>query len=106
MPGAGRIEKLKVFLEDDPDDEFTLYALAQEHAKIEKFDEAVAYFERCIAVKADYSAAYFHLGKTLARVGRADEARDVLTRGIGVAAKQGDIKTRDEMQEELDALES
>lgn len=105
MPGTGRIEKLRVFLEDDPDDEFTLYALAQEHAKIEEFDEAIAFYERCIAVKADYSAAYFHLGATFSRVGRTDDARQILTRGIDVAARQGDMKTRDEMQDQLDGLD-
>ena len=106
MPEIDRITKLKSFLEDDPDTDFTHYALAQANGKIEKFDEAIDYYERCIAVKAEYSAAYFHLGRTYTRVGRTDDARRILTEGVGVAGKQGDILTRDEMQDELNALDA
>lgn len=41
MPHKRRIELLQSFLEEDPTDAFTLYALALEHAGLGHFREAI-----------------------------------------------------------------
>jgi hypothetical protein len=64
----------------------------------------VAEFSELIARDPDYTAAYFHSGQTLERLGREDEARHAYRAGIETAARKGDRKTRDELQTALDLL--
>jgi Tfp pilus assembly protein PilF len=67
-------------------------------------EAALAEFHALLAVKPDYSAAYFHAGQTLERLGRLDEARAMYREGIAAAMRQGDLHTRGEMQTALDIL--
>src|SRR5580692_5537827 len=43
-------------------------------AGLERFDEALASFERALAARADYAEALCHRGDTLRQLGRLDEA--------------------------------
>jgi hypothetical protein len=49
-------------------------------------------------------AGYFQFGQFLARVGRVEEARKLLSDGILVAQNAGDMHARDEMQATLASL--
>jgi hypothetical protein len=51
-----------------------------------------------------YVAGYFQFGQLLARIGRLDEARKLLSDGIVVAQRAGDMHARDEMQAALTLL--
>jgi tetratricopeptide (TPR) repeat protein len=100
-----RREMLEEFLAADPNDSFSRYALALELEKEEHTTEAIAQLQEVLARDANYVAAYYHLGRMLARAGDTDEALEIYRRGLDVASKAGDQKTRSEIQEAIEMLE-
>ena len=58
-----RIEILRGFLEDNPKDSFSRYALALEYVKAGQSDDAVREFETVKKNNPDYVATYFQLGQ-------------------------------------------
>lgn len=101
-----RIAKLKQFLEQDPDDSFSRYALALEIAGTGEVEEAVALLEELLHRDPRYVPGYHQLGLLYERVGRREASITILERGIAVASEQGDTHGRKEMQEALDELQS
>ncbi|MBI2150244.1 MAG: hypothetical protein HYU27_06530 [Acidobacteria bacterium] len=99
-----RIEILKGFLKDSPNDPFSRYALALEYVKIGQNDDALREFETVRTNDPDYLATYFHLGQLYQTLGRRHEAEKTLRTGITVAAKAGDDHTRGELEGALEAL--
>jgi len=100
-----RIDTLKQFLEEDPKDSFSRYALAMEYAKLERDDDAIAEYRTVIENDPDYVATYYQLGKALQSQGRVDDAREAYRTGIAVAGRKGDAHTRDELTAALEMLE-
>ena len=100
-----RLQALKKFLEAEPNDAFTMYAIALEHASAKNLPEAISQLEEVIAVDPNYVPAYQQLGNFLRQSGQADEAITMLEHGIRVAAVMGDRHAQGEMQEVLDELE-
>jgi tetratricopeptide (TPR) repeat protein len=96
-----RIDILKQMLEADPANSFARYGLAMEHVKSGDLDGAVGQFEALIKGDPNYSAAYFHGGQTLEKLGKFDAARDMYRRGLAVTR---DPHARGEMQAALDIL--
>ena len=101
---TGRLEKLQELLTQDPKNVLVSYGLAQELANLGRLDEAVAEFERLIAGNPCYHAAYFHGARTLERLNRIEDARNLYRRGIEAAARNGDAHAQSEMQAALEAL--
>lgn len=99
-----RIEALKGMLEQDPSNSRFRYMLAMEFVNGGELELAVAEFERLLAADGDYSAAYFHGGQTLEKLGRVAEARAMYERGIEATGRNGDHHTRSELQGALDLL--
>ena len=96
-----RLARLHEFLDDDPDDPFTRFALAQEYLKQDKVDTALSYFENLVDDHPDYVGTYYHLGKLYERLNRTDEAIATYEQGIEVAQKQRDRKNLSELQDAL-----
>ena len=88
----------------DPLDAFCLYGVAQEHAKADRLDQAIEWFERVLAVEPDHAYAHFHLAKVLERAGRVPAAVDTLRRGLQAARQAGDAKAAGELAGYLDEL--
>ena len=57
-----------------------------------------------LAADPEYSAAYFHGGQTLEKLGKLDEARELYKAGVEVTSRKGDLHTRDEIRAALDLL--
>lgn len=85
-----RLEKLLQFLEEHPNDNFILFAIAKEYEKMGDDDQALSYFEKLQAENDQYVGLYYHLGKLWER--KSDPARAFRTysRGMEVARKVGD----------------
>jgi len=98
-----RREFLEEALRQDPHNTFARYGLALELAK-NKPAAAWAHFEYLLLNHPDYSATYFQAGTFLAKQGRRDEARKVLTTGVEVTGRQGKQHARAELQAALDDL--
>lgn len=100
-----RLEQFKEFVEMDPTDTFSRYALAMEYMGEAKYEEAVLHFQEAIRLDPGYSAAYFQAGLASHKAGKIEEAKTFLRNGIEAAVKKGDWHARDEMQDTLDLLE-
>lgn len=99
-----RFEALKAMLANNPQHTFARYGLAMEYVNSGQYDDAVTEFRALLDADPDYSAGYFHLGRTYERLGRIDEAREIWERGIEVTTRKGDLHTRSELQAALDLL--
>ncbi|HYK60580.1 MAG TPA: tetratricopeptide repeat protein [Bryobacteraceae bacterium] len=98
---SSRIDTLKQLLEQNPSSAFARYGLAMEYANSGALEEAVNEFKEILAADPAYSAAYFHGGQTLEKLGRLEEARDFYRRGAAVTR---DPHARSELQAALDIL--
>lgn len=98
MP-TDRLEQLQSFYEEDPDDPFTRFALAQEHLKRDDLHEALSFFEDLVETDPDYVGTYYHLGKLYERLDRTEDAISTYEQGIEVARAQGEQKNLSELQD-------
>ncbi len=96
-----RIEQLKQFIEEDPDDAFTRFALAREYLKAGRAEEALALFEGLVQRDPGYTGTYYHLGKLYERLGRAGDAAAAYRQGIEQARAQRAQKDLSELQDAL-----
>jgi tetratricopeptide (TPR) repeat protein len=96
-----RIDLLKHLIEQDPGSLLARYGLAMEYVNAGQLENAVAEFEKVLAANPGYSAAYFHGGQTLEKLGRVDEARMWYGRGV---ERTPDGHARAELQAALDIL--
>ena len=87
-----------------PGDSFLRYGLAMEYKNSGDLEGAISEFRALLAANPDYSAAYFHGGQTLERLGHLDEARELYRAGIEATTRKKDWHTRDEIQAALDLL--
>ena len=100
-----RLDTLREMAAADPGDPFLRYGIAQEHVRLGDLARAVAEFEALRAQSPDYVATYYHLGQTLQKLGRIDDARRVLSAGIEVASRKGDLHARSELCDLQDMLD-
>ncbi len=99
-----RIEKLTTMLEQFPKDCFLWHALALEWAKLGDYAKARSYFEHVLALDANYIGTYYHLGKTLEKLGLPLDATSIYEEGIKRAGVLNDKHARNELQQALDDL--
>lgn len=91
-------------LEQDPNSAFARYGLAMAYVNAGQADEALPEFTKLLEAHPDYAAGYYHLGRALEGMGRIDEARAVMEKGVEVTTRTGDAHTRSELQAALDLL--
>ena len=96
-----RLALLLAFYEQDPDDAFTRFAIAQEYRKRGVPEQALVFYEQLVAEQPDYTGTYYHLGKLYEEVGRKDDAVDAYRKGIEIARQQHNLKDLSELQDAL-----
>jgi len=94
---TSRIDQLKQFAQEDPNDPFNKYALALEYQKTEN-NKALEIFEQLVIDHRDYVPTYYHLGKLYQEYGRNQDALQVFEAGISEAGKQHDNKALNELK--------
>ena len=92
-----RIEQLLKFLEEDPNDVFSLYALTLEYKKSNPA-EAVKLFRQLLTNHPDYLPTYYQAGMMMEESGNTDEALELYQKGIVLARKLNDAATLKELQ--------
>lgn len=100
-----RIEKLKTFLQANPDDAFLKHALALELVKLGDEAGARKLFEEILARDPLYVGSYYHLGKLLERVGEPATALAWYEKGMAAARQAGDRHALGELQGAFDELQ-
>lgn len=85
------------FLENDPDDPFTIYAIATEYAG-EMPDKAIVYYERLLVDFPDYTATYYHAAALFAEMGKIQKAKNTYEKGLEICEKSQDNKALHELK--------
>lgn len=98
------IDDLRKLINDSPEDAFLHYALAQELAKADRPEEALAAYDRVITIDPHYHYAYFHKAKVLEDQDRIGDAVAVLKTGLKIAQDDQEPKAASEIQVFLDTL--
>jgi tetratricopeptide (TPR) repeat protein len=93
-PAVAGFEKL---LAAGRDGALLRFSLGSEYLKSGDAERAALHLERAVALDPNFTAAWKIYGKSLAAVGRADEALAAYRRGIAVAQARGDRQAEKEM---------
>jgi len=101
---VNRIEILTGFLQQDPNDSFSRYALALEYIKTGRPEDARREFETVLANDPAYVATYYQLGQFYRTIGLKHDAEKTYRAGIVVASKAGDAHTQSELEGALESL--
>ena len=100
-----RIELLKKFIEEDPSDNFSRYALALEFMKLNENNLALNQLISLINDAPSYLPSYYMAGKLAEGVGKNSDAIVFYSKGIDLAREQKNRHTLSELQEALSQLE-
>jgi tetratricopeptide (TPR) repeat protein len=92
-----RLEILRQFVAEEPQDPFNHYALATELLKFDK-TESRQIFEYLLKNHTDYLATYYHLGALYVELGDNPLAEETYITGIVLARKIGNEKTLKELK--------
>jgi predicted Zn-dependent protease len=102
---ARRVEQFEKLRAAEPDDLLVRFGLANEYYEMGRYAEAVEEAWAALRLKPDYSAAYRVLGRALIEQGDVEEARRVLTEGVALADRVGDIMTMKQMRTMLKQID-
>ncbi len=95
-----RLQQLLAFYEAEPNDPFTIYALATEYKAAEPL-RAQEYFQKLLTEHPEYVGTYYHAGKLLEQLQKPDEAEKVYREGLRVSRKAGQLHAASELQQAL-----
>ncbi len=99
-----RIELIKQQLLASPNDSFLLHALALEYIKLGQDQEARTCFEKVLGHDPGYVGSYYHLGKTLERLGLETEAAGIYEKGMEKAKAAGEHRALGELRSAFEEL--
>jgi uncharacterized protein HemY len=99
-----RLERLRRLAAAQPDDPFVHYGVGLECVQQGAWDEAIAAFDRAIALDPDHHPALGQKGQTLIRMGCPDEAAACLEEAIAAAQRANEPHAADELRKLLDTL--
>lgn len=100
-----RLEQLQRFLEQDPNDSFTRYAIGLEYASAKNFSEAIRMFEELRSSDASYVATYYQLADSYKQAGDKPKAEEIYNVGIKQARAANDLHAASELEAALDELD-
>jgi tetratricopeptide (TPR) repeat protein len=100
-----RIPILEDILKEDPNNTFTLFALAKEWSNKGDFTTAIQYFIKLKEIDDQYLGLYLHLGKAYEANDEIEKALVIFREGCQVATSQNDEKSHSELQAALFNLE-
>lgn len=100
-----RLDQLKSLHEEDPSDDFTLYALAQEYSKTGDFERSLAHYLALREQSPDYVGLYYHLAALYVELEDNSKALEIYAEGINIANKLNDLHALSELRNAKTNLE-
>ena len=97
MDSNSRIEHLLKILQEEPDDSFSLYALALEYSNLDE-QKALFYFEKLLTEQEDYVPAYYHAAKLYAELDERERANEIYKKGLEISQKMSDLHASNELE--------
>lgn len=101
-----RLMMLEKMVSSGQADSFARYALAMELKKESRTEEALSAFEALLAADPGYVPQYLMAGQMLLELGRTQEAKVWLEKGLAAAEKAGNGHALSELQGALAGLYS
>ena len=98
-----RLEQLLGFLKEEPEDPFTLYAIATEYLNTDS-QKSLEYFNKLLKDHENYIGTYYHAGKLLEKLGDKAEAEKIYTKGLEMAQKQRKMHALAELRAAYNSL--
>ena len=99
-----RLETFRQMVARSPDNALARFGLANEAMKAELWEEAREQLEAYLAVQDDEGNGWSRLAEALERLGRTDEARAALEKGIAASYRFGHPGMAAELEERLERL--
>ena len=99
-----RINLLQGFLEEDPGDPFSKYALALEYGKEGNINKAITLLLELQQENNSYLPVYYQLGQLLEKKGDKNSALETYQKGVEVAKKAGNNHTASELRGAIELL--
>ena len=99
-----RLERLLNLQNEQPDDSFLSFAIAQEFTKKGQFDEALRRYESLLKNDPQYVATYYHLGKLYETLDSIKKAIETYEIGKTIARQTGAHHDLKELQAALDLV--
>ena len=84
-----RLKKLLEYLEEEPNDPFLLYAVANEYRNSD-YLKAKEFYDLLLSDHQDYLATYYHAASLYLELDRSSEAEGIFQKGIKLAEQQND----------------
>lgn len=100
-----RLEVLRAFAAQRPQDPFPRYGLAMELKSMGELQSAWTAFESLIAEHPDYIACYGPAGEVLVALGRIEDAKAVYGNGIEACTRKNDSHMRGNLEDALAGLQ-
>jgi len=100
-----RIEQVLQMLNDDKNDSFLNYAYGLELVKLQRYQEAIAAFQKVIELDETYVAAYYQIAIIFIHIDIVDVAKTYIQKGIEQAQLKKDIKAKGELAELLESID-
>ena len=93
-----RLHQLFAFYKEDPNDAFTIYAIATELRQSEPL-KALEYYEKLLAEHENYVGTYYHAGKLYEELTKPELAEKVYQKGMKIARQEGNMHAFSELQQ-------
>jgi len=93
-----RLEQLLSFYKEDPNDPFTIYALATEYKETEP-KEALKYFNILLKDHEEYVGTYYHVCSLFQQLGMNEQAEENYIKGLQMCRKTGNMHALSELQQ-------
>lgn len=93
-----RLEQLKTLHQEDPSDDFVLYALAQEFSKIGELERSLEHYLLLKSQNPDYVGLYYHLAALYLDLEQTEKALVIYDEGITTANKLNDMHALSELR--------
>lgn len=100
-----RIETFRQMVAKTPDNPLARFGLANEALKEGLHDEAREHLEAYLALQEDEGNAYGRLAEAYEALGRPDDAREALRKGIAASNRHGHPGMAAEFEARLEELE-
>jgi len=102
---SSKLETFRAMVRANPNNPLARFGLANEALKAGEWEEAREQLEAYLAAHDDEGNAYGRLAEALVQLGRPDEARDALRRGVAASERFGHPTMAAEFEERLEAME-
>lgn len=98
-----RLDQLFEFYREDPNDAFTLYAIATEYLKFDP-KKAMEYYQKLLQDHENYVGTYYHAGKLHETLEEKEQAEQVYKKGMQISQQQGNRHAFSELQQAYNSL--